>query len=240
MACGSAHLIEQPVLHHMRCAYQGPEEDFRVPGGDLVCPKCRQRLQQFSLDYDRPGRLYTCRDCSHSSGDTSISFLCLDCEADVPAVHTATRAVYDYRLTQAGRACVLSGTAITADPGASHGLADRVRAFVRCQSALGQPFCILRIRLQEPPGIPTSGRIWQQTCAFFGSLIRECFVPETEIIEGSSAFFALLARDTKAEVEKALPEIRARLERQLALAPEVEYSVYAPDEFLAFAVSYER
>ena len=43
-ACGGAALELFSVLHHMVCAYVGPEYDFTpVPGGYL-CPKCRRGI----------------------------------------------------------------------------------------------------------------------------------------------------------------------------------------------------
>ncbi len=60
--------------------------------------------------------------------------------------------------------------------------------------------------------------------------MRECFVPETEIVEAPPIFLALLGRDRKAEVERSMPQIRERLERHLSLAPVIELAVFSPDE----------
>jgi hypothetical protein len=39
-ACGAAGLEFFPVLHHMVCAYVGPEYDFPAAPAGYDCPKC--------------------------------------------------------------------------------------------------------------------------------------------------------------------------------------------------------
>ncbi|MGL5139673.1 MAG: hypothetical protein ACRC7G_18085, partial [Beijerinckiaceae bacterium] len=62
--CRSADLVEEPIIHHLRCGYQGPERDFRE-GRALVCPKCRLHCEHFSVDYDKPGKMVVCNGCGH-------------------------------------------------------------------------------------------------------------------------------------------------------------------------------
>jgi hypothetical protein len=212
----------------MRCGYQGPEADFRRSGEALTCPKCRRRLDQFSYDYDRPGSMYLCRACGQHSGDPSISFMCLDCQSEVAAGDTATRAVHAYMLNDAGRACMISGAALPRNRGAPDRPSRRIHAFL--ENRAGGASCILGVRLVPAAVVPPGGRSWQQTCAFFGQMMRECFTQDTEVVEAPPAFFALLAEDGKEAVEAALPEIRRRLERHLARPPETQYRVYGPDE----------
>jgi DNA-directed RNA polymerase subunit RPC12/RpoP len=42
-ACG-AELELFPVLHHMMCAYVGPEYDFPPAAAGYTCPKCRRDI----------------------------------------------------------------------------------------------------------------------------------------------------------------------------------------------------
>jgi hypothetical protein len=42
-ACGAA-LEFFPVLHHMICAYIGPQYDFASAKDGYLCPKCRQDI----------------------------------------------------------------------------------------------------------------------------------------------------------------------------------------------------
>ncbi len=227
IGCGSANIVEEPIVHHFKCAYQGPERDFRR-GADLVCPKCLQQLKNFSVDYDRPGSIGVCLSCSHLSSEHKVGFVCLDCNSRVDARAVASKTVYSYHLTAAGRACVTDGAALPRAGGASVG--EKVIAFARRNSELGQPCSILFIRLHKTSDFPANGDAWRQTCAFFGQVLRECFTTDTEILDASPIYLALLARDPKSAVEPHLPRIRKRLERHLALAPTIEVAVFAPEE----------
>jgi hypothetical protein len=224
-ACGSADVEDQPVIHHMTCAHQGPERDFRK-GSELSCPKCRKALRQFSLDYDRPGTICVCRRCGHASTDASVRFACLDCGSEVDARDTMARPVHSYALTPAGTTCITEGAALPQDAG--HGSMDAVSTFVGRHEKSGHPCCVLAVRLRPPPGTPERGRAWLQTRSFFGILMRECFTPDTVIVERESTFLALLDGDTGQDVKEALPEIRRKLEHHLALAPRIDFEVYDP------------
>jgi predicted RNA-binding Zn-ribbon protein involved in translation (DUF1610 family) len=43
-ACGAAALQFYPVLHHMVCAYVGPQYDFDAASAGYTCPKCRRDI----------------------------------------------------------------------------------------------------------------------------------------------------------------------------------------------------
>ncbi|WP_281932231.1 hypothetical protein [Methylocystis iwaonis] len=236
-SCGSPHVTEQAVLHHLSCAYQGPESDFRQETGGLICPKCRQALTFFSLDYDRPGSLYICHACGHSSGDIRIELLCLNCGASIAAGDMSRQDFYRYSLTDAARALVISPAPKLPPSSPDQGMIGAVRAFADRLSSRGAVGCILKVRLHEPPGTPPAGRNWQQTWSFFRSLLRECFVQDTEIVEELPVFLVMIESDAKRDVERALPEISSRLERHLSLAPSVEYAVLTCTEFLALAAA---
>ncbi len=198
--CGCANIVEEPIVHHLKCGGQFPERDFRR-GPDLVCPKCLQQLKNFGVDYDRPGSIGVCLPCGHLSTEHKVGFLCLDCGARVDALNVDSKTIYAYDLTVAGRACVVSGFA----PSSSSGLVcwrkdPRFRAEPRdAGSALQHSF-------RSPANTARyagRGDAWRQTCVFFGQIMRECFVPETEIVEAPPIFLALLGRDRKAEVERS-------------------------------------
>jgi len=228
--CGCANIVQEPIVHHLKCAWQGPERDFRR-GSELICPKCLQQLKNFSVDYDRPGSIGICLSCSHLSTEHKVGFLCLDCDSRVEARNVDSKTIYSYGLTSAGRACVAGGSPLPQYASIS----GRVRAFAGRHSALGEPCSILFARLHRPQGVEENGDAWRHTCVFFGLIMRESFTPETEIIEAAPVFLALLGRDRKAEVEQHLPQIRERLDRHLALAPKLELVVFSPDEIPGIA-----
>jgi hypothetical protein len=45
-ACGAEGLEIFPVLHHMMCAYVGPQYDFAPAVAGYTCPKCRRDMCQ--------------------------------------------------------------------------------------------------------------------------------------------------------------------------------------------------
>jgi len=225
--CGGADLVEEPIVHHLKCAYQGPERDFRR-GAELACPKCLQQLKNFSVDYDRPGSIGICASCSHLSTEHKVGFLCLDCDARVEARNVDSRTIHSYALTPAGCACVTGGAALPQAEDVSIG--GKIRSFARRHAARGEPCSILFVRLHRQPEMPETGDAWRQTCVFFAEIMRERFTLETEIIDAAPIFLALLGNDSKDEVARHLPRIRERLERHLALAPKIELALFSPDE----------
>ncbi len=230
LACRSSDVIEEPIIHHMRCAHQGPEHEFRR-GGELICPKCRGHLEHFSIDYDRPGFVSTCRACGQISSETSVGLVCLDCAAESDAAEAGSKTVHRYRLTESGRECLRSGAAL-AEPSAQPGVAaNRIRAFLGRHIEANSACSLLAIKLEAPAGQGV-GRAWLQTRALYASLMHEVFTAETEIIEVAPWFFALLDKDKKADVEAALPQIRRAIEQHLAAPPKAHYRVYAPHEVL--------
>jgi hypothetical protein len=228
--CGSANVVEQPIIHHLVCAYQAPEQEF-VREGNLTCPKCRKDLRQFNLDYDRPGAVCACRACGHMSADASVRFVCLDCESWISAGDTETRPVYVYALTQTAKDCLLAGSPLP-EP-VVDSAASRMTAFLKQHNATGRPFCVFVAQLRPPQNTPLCGRAWSQTCSFFGLLMRECFTPDTTILERPRTYYAFLEGDCKEDVERSLPEIRSRLQRHLALSPHIDFMVFASEEFSA-------
>ncbi|MBE2278336.1 MAG: response regulator [Rhodobacteraceae bacterium] len=107
-ACGSAHLHEESYVHHFKCAYQGPETDFRH-GDDLLCPKCRRELTSFGVDYDRPGVVLVCKACGASMSDPGVSFRCLDCGQITTGETIHTRDILSYALSPRGRDVIETG-----------------------------------------------------------------------------------------------------------------------------------
>jgi hypothetical protein len=61
-ACGGADLEFVGVMHHLICAYVGPEYDFAVIDAGLVCPKCRRQVGEKS-EAEIVGTSARCRSC---------------------------------------------------------------------------------------------------------------------------------------------------------------------------------
>ena len=61
--CGAAELEKAPVVHHMICAYVGPEYDFGRTADALLCPKCRRTLREGGRDWEVVSTCALCRNC---------------------------------------------------------------------------------------------------------------------------------------------------------------------------------
>ncbi len=108
--CRSSHLRDESYLHHFRCAYQGPEIDFRQ-GDDLVCPKCRREVGHFGRDYDRPGTMVVCETCGHTTSEPSVGFKCLSCSSHIDGDAIDTRDIHSYTLTEQASGFIEAGKA---------------------------------------------------------------------------------------------------------------------------------
>lgn len=110
-SCRSSQLREESYIHHFKCGTQAVEADFR-DGDRLVCPKCRQELTHFSVDYDKPGSALVCGRCGHAESEPIIGFMCMDCSAHFESDAASTRDVHSYQLTQEGTAFIQMGYAL--------------------------------------------------------------------------------------------------------------------------------
>lgn len=107
--CRTADLDEVPLIHHYRCAHQGPEAEFAGEGASLVCPKCRHVLRHYGVDYDRPGTVFVCAPEGHVSPEPAVGFMCADCGHHVDGGDATTRDWFHYALTPAGATAARSG-----------------------------------------------------------------------------------------------------------------------------------
>jgi hypothetical protein len=238
-SCRSGDIHEEPIIHHLRCGYQGPESDYKQADGSMKCPKCTHTLEHFSVDYDKPGALFICNDCGHTTGDSAIGFVCLDCDSHHDAEKVKTKTVHRYELTESGREAAFQpplderGEAAGAE---GPSVRDRLRRFAEHESARGRPHAALMIRL-DPQGEARKAageRLWHETVALYGSILRELFHETTEIIELGETFLVLISDETREKVETALPDIRGELEKTLSIPVGARYDVLGADQIAAF------
>lgn len=110
--CGSADLYVEDLIHHFRCAYEGPESDFFTENG-LVCPKCHKTLKQIGVDFDRPSEIYTCNSCKQVFQDPDIDVRCINCGEDTVIDNVLERRVEKYELTALGKTSAQNGIMFT-------------------------------------------------------------------------------------------------------------------------------
>lgn len=110
--CGSADLYKEDLIHHFRCAYEGPESDFFTEKG-LVCPKCHKALKQIGVDFDRPSEIYTCNSCKQVFQDPDVDVKCVHCGSDTVIDNILERRVEKYYLTALGKTSAQNGIMFT-------------------------------------------------------------------------------------------------------------------------------
>ena len=62
-SCGG-ELAFFPVLHHMICAYVGPQYDFAPAVAGYTCPKCRRDIVSNDPGYEIVGTSARCLRCN--------------------------------------------------------------------------------------------------------------------------------------------------------------------------------
>jgi len=236
--CGGTELDDAPYLHHFRCAYQGPEADFRR-GRDLVCPKCTRLLNHLGEDYDRPGAMVTCAACRHSAAQSQVKFLCMDCGLHMDTESLPVRDVYAYELTDKGISAVEFGPAIfggrKSDPlqlvelpleliiGMNGALSD--------YKASGKPFCVLDLSYRSTDAAPDgAGRLAaarEALIARLGAVLKA----RATIIKGRTRDFILMKASAPDEARRMLPSIKELAMTQLPSSINVELTVYGPEDF---------
>lgn len=110
--CGSADLYVEDLIHHFRCAYEGPESDFFTENG-LVCPKCHKVLKQIGVDFDRPSEIYTCNSCKQVFQDPDVDVKCINCGEDTVIDNVLERRIERYALTALGKTSAQNGIMFT-------------------------------------------------------------------------------------------------------------------------------
>lgn len=108
MKCHASHLTEHSLIHHYACGWQAVQPLFEV-GSAYVCPKCRNELRHYGVDYDRPGSVMTCECCGETMSEPEVGFLCLDCHRTTSGDHAGFRDWHQYDLLPDGIAALKSG-----------------------------------------------------------------------------------------------------------------------------------
>ena len=71
--CGAGRLEFFPVLHHMICAYVGPQYDFDPAVAGYGCPKCRRNIVSGDPACEIVGTSARCLRCDEDRGVTTRS-----------------------------------------------------------------------------------------------------------------------------------------------------------------------
>lgn len=106
--CTSQNLQVDDLVHHFRCAYTAPLDEFRQQG-ELVCPKCDHHLQHIGVDYDKPSLTYQCNGCNSRFQDPIITTTCFNCGHTADPEQQEQHEVKRYQITAIGKNAAIYG-----------------------------------------------------------------------------------------------------------------------------------
>ncbi|WP_139219076.1 hypothetical protein [Bosea sp. CRIB-10] len=219
-ACRGGRVKDEAIIHHLRCAYQAAESRFER-GADLVCPKCRQQLNHFSVDYDKPGMALVCGDCGHMTGEPAIGFRCIDCGMKDDAERLIARDVNAYELKHQGRTAVYDPAWLARFSREADLAGPERHQMARHEVAVrnGEPTSLLELRVHADHA---SWRWWRprspgdsRTRALIGRLIKEHFDGAASIVESQGGYQVRIPSHYD-DVERQLPELERKLKTFVA------------------------
>jgi hypothetical protein len=234
-SCGGGDLVDESIVHHYRCGWQGPESHF-VADRLLVCPKCRRTLRNFGVDYGKPGIVVSCRGCDAAADEPVAKFACLDCGTITPTADGSPTNWYHYNLTEEGLRALREGRLphLSIAPILEHhGRAFSLREFkllaaetLRIAERYKRPFALARLSIanlaplrQElgPVAVDAAFRLAIEVSV--GSLRDSDFVAPDGAVSMVIAFPETSARDAAKGLERIKEKISA------AVAPPFEIVV---------------
>ena len=237
--CRSSDLAEEQYLHHFRCAFQGPESEFRR-GDDLVCPKCRRELTHFGFDYDRPGTMVVCGSCGHAASDPSIGFVCLDCRAHVDSDVAATHDMFSYHLTDRGVGFAEKGGSSLGHARQVLRFADQPLELVVALNAAARkyndektPFTLANILYQNESEIVAEhgAKRFAQARDLFIENLRAALGKSDTVVRGQSYDFALLENVAPEEAQGDFEALSARANSAVWCDLGAKFQAFGPEDF---------
>jgi CheY-like chemotaxis protein len=237
--CRSSNLSEEQYLHHFRCAFQGPEPDFRR-GDELICPKCHQELTHFGFDYDRPGTMIVCGSCGHAASEPSVGFVCLDCGAHTDSDVAATRDVFSYQLTDQGVSFAEKGGAVLGYARDVLRFADLPLELVVALNAAAKrynedkiPFSLVNILYRRESEVVAEygARRFAQARDLFIENLRAALDKRNTVVKGQSHDFALFEGIGPDRAQSDLDHLKERASRALFCDLGPEFQAFGPEDF---------
>lgn len=77
--CGSLRLHKEGLIEHFSCGAVERQSSFETKNGDLVCPKCKAKLQLIGSDYRTLPSAYKCLSCNTLHSEPKLLVKCVDC-----------------------------------------------------------------------------------------------------------------------------------------------------------------
>lgn len=238
-SCRFSQLREESYIHHFKCGHQGVSADFQH-GERLTCPKCRQDLSHFSVDYDKPGSALVCERCGHAGSEPAVGFACMDCDAHFDSDTALAKDVYSYELTPEGIAFLQMGHAL-------RGPGQRILRFsdlplelvVALNTAAKRyndetiPFVVVNLSYENEREIvrETGLRQFGQTRDLYLENLKNELGDRGLIAKGRSYDFCLLHKTTLAEAEQTMAKATAAAAASLRVDIGVCVQLFGPEDF---------
>ena len=77
--CGSLRLHKEGLIEHFSCGAVERQSAFETKNGDLLCPKCKAKLQLIGSDYRTLPPAYKCLGCNTLNSEPKLTIKCSDC-----------------------------------------------------------------------------------------------------------------------------------------------------------------
>jgi CheY-like chemotaxis protein len=237
--CRSSNLSEEQYLHHFRCAFQGPEADFRR-GDELICPKCHHELTNFGFDYDRPGTMIVCGSCGHAASEPSVGFVCLDCGIHTDSDVAATRDVFSYQLTDQGVSFAEKGGAVLGYAREVFRFADLPLELVIALNAAAKkynedktPFALVNILYRKESEVVAEhgARRFAQARSLFIENLHNALEKPNTVVKGQSYDFALIEGIGPEQAQVDFDQLKERASRTLSVDLGAMFQAFGPEDF---------
>jgi hypothetical protein len=243
-ACRSSNLNEQSLVHHYSCAYQGPESDF-LRNNQLNCPKCKKELRHYAVDYDKPGSVFLCGDCNHSSSEPLVGFVCTDCGNHTDGDAIGSRNWYHYDLSPDGIIALQTGilpyrglqSALSTTIGSvsRRDFINHMKAFERVSRRYERPLGIISVHLLNSENLQqeVSSRQLSKTFALIGEIISQALRTSDLVTATPAAVFMLLPETPQQGIDIAINRLSASIKEKVSLTEvniEVSIKQYGLDD----------
>jgi len=93
--CHNADLSVNDLIQHYKCGEVNEENAFKTEDG-LTCPKCHKKLGHIGVDYEIPGQIYICNNCSEKFEKPLEEYKCLSCMRSFNTGSAQTKKIYSY------------------------------------------------------------------------------------------------------------------------------------------------
>jgi CheY-like chemotaxis protein len=231
--CRSPHLTETALLHHFKCAYQSPEEEFRS-GPHLICPKCRQHLRHYGSDYDKPGTVLHCGQCGSWSSDPAIGFSCLDCGVHMDGDAASKRDLFSYALQERALAMLTVPSSMIALPGMGRSpeklpesVVDAISSFSTVTRRAPAELAVIEIRYKAQAAIMArdGSSAFDAMRRMFVETLTGLLAEHGQVAAQLDADYVILGGDDRASLPEFATDLLAHCQSNLSRNLEPSYRV---------------